>query len=187
MYGPAVPGTSCQSTIPLGLFPVGGTGASVRGISIRTFQQIFIRDSGLLHQLLGIRTERDLLAHPKCGASWEGHAIEEIIRLVEPDNAYFWATHTGAELDLLLFKDGRRIGVEVKRQDAPRLTPSMRHALDDLRLDHLAVLYPGSQEFKLAENVQVVPAVALATGDPRVILPARPRAPSRARRAKSDS
>ena len=147
--------------------------------------KIYFRDSGLLHQLLGIHTERELLSHPKSGASWEGFAIEETVKLVEPDEAYFWATHTGAELDLLLLKNGQRIGVEVKRQDAPRLTPSMRNALEDLRLDHLVVLYPGSRDFKLADEVRVVPLVALAKGDPQVIVPARRRARSRSRRTGS--
>jgi predicted AAA+ superfamily ATPase len=124
--------------------------------------KIYLRDSGLLHQLLGIRTEQDLLAHPKCGASWEGYAIEEILKLVDPDEAYFWATHNGAELDLLLFKNGRRYGVEVKRADAPALTPSMRIAIADLRLDRLTVLYPGATRYDLAPRVTVVPLAALA-------------------------
>ncbi len=119
--------------------------------------KIYIRDSGLLHQLLGIRTLPELYSHPKCGASWEGYVIEEIIGTLQPDEVYFWATHAGAELDLLLFKDGRRLGVEVKRADAPRLTPSMRTALEDLRLDRLLVVYPGERRYPLAERVEVVP------------------------------
>jgi len=123
--------------------------------------KVYIRDSGLLHQLLGIRTMPELLSHPKCGASWEGYVIEEIISSVQPDEVYFWATHAGAELDLLLFKDGRRFGVEIKRADAPRLTPSMRTALEDLRLDRLAVIYPGERRYALAEQVEVVPLMEL--------------------------
>lgn len=119
--------------------------------------KVYIRDSGLLHQLLGIRTLPELLSHPKCGASWEGYVIEEIISSVQPDEVYFWATHAGAELDLLVFKDGRRFGVEIKRADAPRLTPSMRTALEDLRLDRLVVIYPGTKCYSLAEKVEVVP------------------------------
>src|SRR5438132_2668795 len=88
-------------------------------------------------------------SHPKVGASWEGHAIEEVLKVVRPEAAYFWATHTGAELDLLLVKGGRRYGVEVKFQDAPRLTASMRIALSDLKLEHLTVLYPGDQRYPL--------------------------------------
>jgi hypothetical protein len=125
--------------------------------------KVYIRDSGLLHQLLGIRTLPELLSHPKCGASWEGYVIEEIISRVQPDEVYFWATHAGAELDLLLFKDGRRFGVEIKRADAPRLTPSMRTALEDLRLDRLMVVYPGDLRYPLAERAEVVPLQVLCT------------------------
>ena len=125
--------------------------------------KVYIRDSGLLHQLLGIRTLPELLSHPKCGASWEGYVIEETISSVQPDEIYFWATHAGAELDLLLFKDGRRFGVEIKRADAPRLTPSMRTALEDLRLDRLLVVYPGDRRYPLSERVEVVPLQVLCT------------------------
>ena len=141
--------------------------------------KVYVRDSGLLHALLGLRTERDLLGHPKLGGSWEGYALEEVLKLAQPDDAYFWATHTGAELDLLLFKNGRRYGVEVKHQDAPRLTASMRIAHTDLRLDHLTVLYPGTRAYDLADRVKVVPLTALAAGDTDVILPRPP-----ARRAR---
>ncbi|MBT1073725.1 ATP-binding protein [Geobacter grbiciae] len=132
--------------------------------------KIYIRDSGLLHQLLGIRTMPELLSHPKCGASWEGYIIEEIITRVQPDEIYFWATHAGAELDLLMFKDGRRIGVEIKRADAPRLTPSMRTALEDLRLDRLLVLYPGGRRYPLSEGVEVVPFAELCAGNHSLVL-----------------
>jgi predicted AAA+ superfamily ATPase len=127
--------------------------------------KVFFRDTGLLHQLLGIQSERDLLTHPKLGASWEGYVIEEMLKAVRPDEAYFWATHGGAELDLLLLKDGHKLGVECKRVDAPRLTRSMHIALDDLELDHLAVIYPGERPYPLAERVTVVPLGALATLD----------------------
>jgi len=119
--------------------------------------KIYVRDSGLLHALLGIRDRRELESHPKVGASWEGYAVEEVLKAFRPDEAYFWATHTGAELDLLLFKGGRRIGVECKRADAPTLTPSMRIAMADLKLDHLYVVYPGERSYSLAKNVEVVP------------------------------
>src|SRR5271154_1767261 len=105
--------------------------------------KVYVRDSGLLHSLLGIGNRRDLEYHPKVGASWEGCAVEEVLKSFRPDEAYYWATYNGAELDLLLFKNGRRIGVECKRADAPALTPSMKIALADLKLDHLYVLYPG--------------------------------------------
>lgn len=148
--------------------------------------KVYIRDTGLLHALLGIRSEQNLQRHPKLGASWEGYAIEEVLKLVEPDDSYFWATHGGAELDLLIFKNGRRYGIEVKHQDAPKLTASMRTALADLQLEHLTVLYPGSRDYALAERVTVVPLASLAAGDPAVVLPdvpvTRRRAPRLPRR-----
>ena len=133
--------------------------------------KVYVRDTGLLHQLLGLRTGQELVAHPKCGASWEGYAIEETLKLLQPDEAYFWATHNGAELDLLLFTRGRRLGVEVKRADAPTLTPSMRIALTDLRLDHLTVLYPGTKPYSLADRVSVVPLAMLAEGRTGTLFP----------------
>lgn len=126
--------------------------------------KIYLQDSGLLHALLGIRTDREILSHPKVGASWEGYVIEGILRSVRPDASYFWATHTGAELDLLLFKAGRRYGVEIKFQDAPRLTPSMRIAMEDLGLERLTVLYPGDLCYELAERVTVVPLTEIVVG-----------------------
>jgi len=126
--------------------------------------KIYLQDSGLLHALLGIRTDREILSHPKVGASWEGYVIEEILKSLRPDASYFWATHTGAELDLLLFKAGRRYGVEIKFQDAPRLTPSMRIAMEDLGLERLTVLYPGDLRYELAERVTVVPLAEIVEG-----------------------
>src|SRR5271170_4854988 len=123
--------------------------------------KIFVRDSGLLHALLGIASQRDLELHPKVGASWEGYAVEEVLKALRPDEAYFWATHQGAELDLLLFKRGRRIGIECKRADAPTLTPSMHIALADLKLDELRVVYPGKKRYTLAKKVEVVPLAEL--------------------------
>jgi predicted AAA+ superfamily ATPase len=123
--------------------------------------KIYWRDSGLVHQLLGIADHDALLAHPRCGASWEGFVLETMLCRLQPDEAYFWATHTGAELDALLIKNGVRLGLEIKRADAPSLTPSMRHAMIDLKLDALWVLYPGRHRYSLADRVQVVP---FATG-----------------------
>jgi predicted AAA+ superfamily ATPase len=123
--------------------------------------KVYVRDSGLLHTLLGIASQRDLEHHPKVGASWEGYAVEEVLKALRPDEAYFWATHGGAELDLLLFKRGRRIGVECKRADAPTLTPSMRIALADLKLDELRIVYPGTKRYALAGNVEVMPLTHL--------------------------
>ncbi|HLB92907.1 MAG TPA: ATP-binding protein [Terriglobales bacterium] len=119
--------------------------------------KVYVRDSGLLHALLGIANHRDLELHPKVGASWEGYAVEEVLKSFRPDEAYYWATHNGAELDLLLFKDGRRIGIECKRADAPVLTSSMRIALADLKLDRLCVLYPGKKSYSLGKKVDVIP------------------------------
>lgn len=140
--------------------------------------KLYVRDSGLLHQLLGIGSDRELLVHPGAGASWEGFAIEEALTVVEPDEAYFWATHQGAELDLLLFVGGRRIGVEVKRVDAPRVTPSMRIAMEDLRLERLVVVYPGGRAYRLGEGMDAVPLAALADGPESLLRPVssgRPR------------
>lgn len=123
--------------------------------------KIYFRDTGLLHAMLGVRHWPQLLAHPLSGASWEGFALEQVLRIAQPDQAYFWATHQGAELDLLLFKDQQRIGVEFKRSDAPGLTPSMRVALSDLKLDKLYVVYPGDKRYSLTSQVEVVPLAAL--------------------------
>jgi hypothetical protein len=119
--------------------------------------KVYVRDTGLLHALLGIATRHDLENHPKVGASWEGYAVEEILKALRPDDAYFWATHNGAEIDLVLFMRGLRIGVELKRSDAPTLTPSMRIALNDLKLDELRVVYPGERRYTLTKRVEVVP------------------------------
>lgn len=128
--------------------------------------KIYFRDSGLLHSLLGIRTPHDLQTHPKSGASWEGYAIEEAIKSIEPDEAYFWGTHNGAEVDLLLLKNGRRFGLECKRVDAPRLTPSMQIALEDLQLDHLAVIYPGERSYPITEKVTATPLSSFGMDTP---------------------
>ena len=123
--------------------------------------KVYVRDSGLLHELLGIENPDALARHPKSGASWEGYALDQVLRIAHPDEAYFWATHAGAELDLLMFRNGRRIGVEFKRADAPSMTPSMRAALADLRLDALYVVYPGTRRYRLSERAEAVPLSAL--------------------------
>ena len=126
--------------------------------------KIYVRDSGLLHQLLGLDAHKALLSHPKLGASWEGFVIEQVLARTQPDEAFFWATHQGAEIDLILHKGGLRIGVECKRTDAPRVTPSMRMALEDLQLDRVLVIYPGSKRFALADRIEAVPLAAVAAG-----------------------
>lgn len=133
--------------------------------------KLYLRDSGLLHQLLGIRSHKDLLSHPKSGASWEGYVIEEVLKAIAPDQSYFWATHQGAELDLFLLKDGRRLGIEIKRADAPTITPSMRIALQDLRLEHLSVVYPGATSYRLADRITVVPLASVAKGGTAALFP----------------
>lgn len=132
--------------------------------------KVYFRDSGLLHCLLGIADLRSLEGHPKRGASWEGHVIEEVLRTWEPDEAYFWATHSGAELDLLVIKQGRRIGVECKYVDAPKLTPSMVTAMKNLKLKVLFVLYPGKTSYSLAPNIRTVPLEFLSQKKPSYFL-----------------
>ncbi len=124
--------------------------------------KVYVRDSGLLHALFNLETLDVALAHPKVGASWEGFLLEEVLKAARPDQACFWATHQGAELDLLMLKGDRRVGVEFKRSDAPALTPSMRIAMNELKLDALFVFYPGPKRYTLANRVEVLPATAVA-------------------------
>jgi hypothetical protein len=119
--------------------------------------KIYVRDSGLLHALLGIATRRELLGHPKVGASWEGLAVNHVAAAFGTREAYFWATHAGAELDLFVPFRGKRYGFECKFQDAPGMTRSMHAALSDLSLDHLWVIYPGHAEYPIDTNVTAVP------------------------------
>lgn len=117
--------------------------------------KIYIRDSGLLHALLGIQDYDHLLVFPKLGSSWEGFALEEIIKQYQatPEECYFWATQSGAELDLLIIKDGKRIGFEFKHTDYPKITASMRIALDTLHLDHLYVITPNEKSFLMDDKI----------------------------------
>jgi len=124
--------------------------------------KVYVRDSGLLHQLLGIANEKALHSHPKLGASWEGFVIEQILASEPRDEVFFWATHQGAEIDLLLRRGDRLLGVECKRADVPRLTPSIRIALQDLRLERVAVIYPGTKRYPLGDRVEAVPLNTLA-------------------------
>ena len=118
--------------------------------------KVYIRDSGLLHTLLGIGEGRQLDGHPVIGGSWEGFIIEQLLAAVPKAQAYYWRTQAGAELDLLLFLKGRRIGIEIKRADAPKMTPSMGSALEDLGLHRLFVIYPGSVRYSLRSKVEVM-------------------------------
>jgi predicted AAA+ superfamily ATPase len=114
-----------------------------------------------LHHLLGLETEKAVLSHPKLGASWEGFVIEQVLATEPFDEAWFWATHQGAEIDLLLRRGDRLLGVEFKRADAPKLTASIRIALDDLGLERVAVIYPGAKRYPLGDSVEAVPLQTL--------------------------
>jgi predicted AAA+ superfamily ATPase len=119
--------------------------------------KIYFRDSGLLHQLAGIRTRHDLLHHPKLGASWEGFALEQTLRTLDDSEVYFWATHGGAELDLMVHTSRGRIGYEFKWGDAPRATRSMRVAVESLGLEHLYVVHPGMQRYAIDDRIEALP------------------------------
>ena len=127
--------------------------------------KVYLADTGILHSLLGIAGMDDLLAHPKCGASWEGFALQEILRVMEMrrDEAYFWGLYSGAELDLFLVRDGQRLGFEVKLTRSPKVTPSMRSAREALNLHHLYVVCHGAGDsWPLAEGITAVPLLGLS-------------------------
>ncbi len=119
--------------------------------------KIYLQDSGLLHSLLNIQDMNSLYGHPKVGASWEGYAIEQVLQIIRPSEAYFWAMHGAAELDLLFFHHGKRYGMEVKFNEAPEITRSMQTALHDLDLAHLWVIYPGAQVYQVDQRISVLP------------------------------
>jgi uncharacterized protein len=119
--------------------------------------KIYIRDSGILHTLLQLHDLTDLQGHPKLGASWEGFALEQVLGVLATRDAYFWATHAGAELDLLVMVKGKRYGFEFKHADAPGRNRAMHSALQDLHLEHLWVVYPGRQEYSLDDRITVIP------------------------------
>jgi len=123
--------------------------------------KVYIRDSGLLHALLQLATGPLMHAHPKCGASWEGFLLDQMLALCPTRNAYFWATHSGAELDLLILAKGKRFGFEFTYADAPGRSRSMGVALQDLGLEHLWVVYPGKQEYALDDRISVIGPDAL--------------------------
>lgn len=126
--------------------------------------KVYVRDSGLLHRLLGLDDAFTLAGHPKVGASWEGFVLEQILQL-GVKNPWFWATHAGAELDLLVDVGGRRVGVEIKRTDRPKITPSMRSALVDLDLDRVIVVHAGDAHFALDPQVTAVGARQLLSAE----------------------
>lgn len=120
--------------------------------------KIYLRDTGLLHSLLNLTTKLEVQSHPKLGFSFEGFAIDQIIQITDStDNAYFYKTHAGAELDLYIEKQNKRIGFEFKYESRPRTTKSMHTVLADLNLDRLYVIYPGERSYPLAENIHVLP------------------------------
>jgi hypothetical protein len=119
--------------------------------------KVYIRDSGLLHSLLEIADRRALLGNPRAGASFEGFAIEQVLRAVSPRQAFFWATHGGGEIDLVFVSDRRRHGIEIKFSEAPSPTRSMRTALQDLSLDRLWIIYPGQHRYPVDAKVTVWP------------------------------
>ncbi|MBC5763775.1 ATP-binding protein [Ramlibacter albus] len=123
--------------------------------------KIYFRDSGFLHALWGVRSLGDLLRHPHAGASWEGFALEQVLRLAKPQQAFFWATHQGAELDLVMLDGSRRIGVEFKRSSVVGATRSMHIAMHDLKLDALYVVYGGPHRYYLADRMEAVPLWSL--------------------------
>ena len=125
--------------------------------------KVYVADSGILHALLGLSSREDVLSHPKVGASWEGFIIGEIMHVfaARPDQCFHWSTHSGAALDLLITDGNRRYGFEVKRSEAPRLTPSMRSAMDTLNLDRLDVVHAGTERYRLGHRIRALPAYDL--------------------------
>jgi uncharacterized protein len=125
--------------------------------------KIYLRDSGLLHSLLNLPDYHTLLAHPKIGASWEGYCIEQILQNTNPRQAYFWATHSGAEIDLFFLHNGKRFGMEVKFNEAPKVTKSLHMAINDLGLDYAWIVYPGNEKYQVHEKITVLPLKNIST------------------------
>lgn len=120
--------------------------------------KIYFRDSGLLHEFLKISSMRDLLAHPKLGFSWEGFVMEQVLEQFGEKDSFFWATHAGAELDLLIVRGSKKWGFEFKFTESPEITKSMRIALQDLKLERLHIIYPGKQSTQLDRKIELVSA-----------------------------
>jgi predicted AAA+ superfamily ATPase len=136
--------------------------ANIRKRQVKS-PKVYLRDTGILHSFLDVASMTDLERHPKIGASWEGFLLEAVMQRLgaRPEHCYFWATHTGAELDLLVVHGRHHYGFEFKRTTAPRITPSMRSALEDLQLERLDVVHAGSQTFLLRRNVRALAAERL--------------------------
>ena len=146
--------------------------ANVRKRQVRS-PKIYLRDIGLLHTLLGLETSEAVAGHPKVGASFEGFAVEQLAGVFDAGGLHFWATHGGAELDVLATHLGRRYGFECKLADAPGTTRSMRVALEDLELEHLFVVYPGDAAYPLDERISALPVTAIA-GLPKSLATGKP-------------
>jgi uncharacterized protein len=125
--------------------------------------KVYVRDNGLLHALLDLENRTQLLGHPKAGASWESFAIDQVLALLGIRDAYYWRTHQGAELDLMIIHKGKRYGFEMRMGDAPTATRSMHIAMGDLGLDRLYVIYPGKHSYLLGDKIQVVSIFDLQT------------------------
>lgn len=125
--------------------------------------KVYIADPGLLHALLGLTSREDIVSHPKVGASWEGFVIQQVAHMLRasPDQCFHWSTHAGAELDLLVMSEGRRLGFEVKRTEAPRVTRSMRSVNETLGLSQLFVVHAGTQAYRMAPDMLALPATQL--------------------------
>ena len=119
--------------------------------------KVYLRDSGLLHGLLSLQDIQTLHGHPRVGASWEGFAIEQALETLRPPQAFFWATYSGAEIDLFLIHHGRRVGIECKFSESPKTTRSMKQAMESLKLDHLWVIYPGEHAYPISDKISVLP------------------------------
>lgn len=119
--------------------------------------KIYLRDSGLLHNLLSLSDLHSLTGHPRVGASWEGFTLEQVLHMVKPAEAFFWATHNGVGIDLFFLHRGRRYGVEVKFNEAPLVTKSIHTALKNLNLHHLWIIYPGQHAYPVDKKITVFP------------------------------
>ena len=129
--------------------------------------KLYFRDSGIFHTLIGVETQQSLMRHPKLGTSWENFALEQVLRILTPDEVYFYGVHSSTELDLFIPGNNKRLGIEFKRQDAPKVTKSMRNAIVDLELTQLWIVYPGSREYSLDDIISVKPLRSLRIFKPK--------------------
>lgn len=130
--------------------------------------KVYLRDTGLLHALLGVETERDLLGNPRVGASWEGFMIEQILCVLNQPQAWFWAAHSGGETDLLVQYRGRWLGFEIKFAEAPTISKMMRKTAELLALDHLFVVCPARRAYTVSETISILPATDIGDLNSRI-------------------